>query len=62
MVLPAGAELIEDVKNAPDHILSFSEPLKEVCTMLAASTHTNTVTSVPSVGPYPSYVELRGYL
>ncbi|KAH9970799.1 cytochrome P450 [Russula compacta] len=29
MVLPAGAELIEDVKKAPDHILSSREPIME---------------------------------
>ena len=31
MVLAAGSELIEDVRRAPDDVLSMFEPLNEVC-------------------------------
>ena len=31
MVLVAGSELIEDVKKAPNDVLSAFEPLNEVC-------------------------------
>jgi hypothetical protein len=30
MVLAAGSELIDDVKGAPDDVLSVTEPLDEV--------------------------------
>ena len=33
MVLAASAELVEDIKKAPDDVLSSREPTKEVCTM-----------------------------
>jgi hypothetical protein len=30
MVLAAGPELIDDVRKAPDHVLSMIEPMTEV--------------------------------
>ena len=31
MVLATGSQLIDDVRRAPDDVLSRTEPVKEVC-------------------------------
>jgi hypothetical protein len=31
MVLPTGSQLIDDIRKAPDDVLSLSEPMREVC-------------------------------
>ena len=40
MVLAAGPELIEDIRKAPDHVLSMLEPVFEVHITCISLTHT----------------------
>jgi len=40
MVLPASAEIIQEIKNAPDDVVSTRERAAGVCTVHTASAHT----------------------
>lgn len=57
VVLAAGAELIEDVKRAPDDILSTHEATREVCTMCGfhprSDIQRNHVSSLRWITPFP---------
>ena len=59
MVVATSAKLIEDIKNAPDDILSRNELDKEVCIVSErrALPKLNTVTTAFSGGLHPSHVK-----
>jgi len=50
------AELIEDIKKAPEHVLSRNEPDREVCIVNGLDPN-STVTTALSEGLHPSHVK-----
>lgn len=56
MVVATSAELIEDIKKAPEHVLSRNEPDREVCIVNGLDPN-STVTTALSEGLHPSHVK-----
>jgi hypothetical protein len=62
MVLAAGAELIDDIKRAPEDVLSRRKPVIEVCTVHRLEITLKAVTPAHSDGLHPSALEYRRHL
>jgi hypothetical protein len=62
MVLAAGPALIEDVRKAPDDVLSFIEPSDEVCWRAKRKAHTHEDYLVPSTTIHTRLIEPEGRL
>ena len=56
MVVPTCAELIEDIKKAPENILSRNELAREVCIVNGLGPK-SIITTARSVGLHPSHVK-----